>query len=89
MQPMLCAGETLGERHRGVAENKVRRQVAAPVGDRPAEWVAAAVIAYEPLWASGAGDATTPVESEEVCAVIREELAQPVGAGAAAMVRIQ
>ena len=89
MQPMLCVGETLGKRHRGVAENKVRRQVAAPVGDRPAEWVAAAVIAYEPLWASGAGDATTPVEAEEVCAVIREELAQPAGAGAAAMVRIQ
>ena len=89
MQPMHCVGETTGERHRGVTENKVRRQVAAALGDRPAEWVAAAVIAYEPLWASGAGDATTPVEAEEVYAVIRDELGKLAGAGAAAMVRIQ
>ena len=70
MRPIPCVGETTGERHSGVAEKKVRRQVAAALGDRPAELVAAAVIAYEPLWAIGAGEAATPEEAEEMCAVI-------------------
>lgn len=89
MRPILCVGETTGERHSGVAEKKVRRQVAAALGDRPAELVAAAVIAYEPLWAIGAGGAATPEEAEEMCAVIRDELEQLARVDAAAMVRIQ
>lgn len=89
MCPILCVGETAGERHVGVAEKKVRRQVAAALGDRPAELVAAAVIAYEPLWAIGAGATATPDDTEEMCAAIRDELGQLAGADAAAMVRIQ
>ena len=89
MRPILCVGETTGERHSGVADKKVRRQVAAALGDRPAELVAAAVVAYEPLWAIGAGEAATPEEAEEMCAVIRDELEKLAGVDAAAMVRIQ
>ena len=88
MRPILCVGETAGERHSGVAEKKVRRQVAAALGDRPAELVAAAVIAYEPLWAIGAGEAATPEEADEMCAVVRDELGQLAGADVPAMVRI-
>jgi triosephosphate isomerase len=89
MRPILCIGETTDERHSGVAEKKVRRQVAAALGDRPAELVAAAVIAYEPLWAIGAGATATPDDLAEMCTAIRDELGRLAGADAAAMVRIQ
>ncbi len=89
MRAVLCVGKTTRERHRGVAEKKVRRQVATALGDRPAEVLAAAVIAYGPLWAIGTGEAATPEEAEEMCAVIRDELGQLAGAGTAAMVHIQ
>lgn len=89
MQPILCVGETAEERHIGVAEKKVRRQVTAALGDREAELVAAAVIAYEPLWAIGSGATTTPEDTEEMCAAIRDEVGQLVGQETAATVRIQ
>ena len=89
MHPILCVGENAEERHGGAAEKKVRRQAAAVLGDRPAGEVAEAVVAYEPLWAIGAGTTATPEEAEEMGAVIRDELGQLAGAGAAAMVRIQ
>ena len=89
MHPILCVGENAEERHRGAAEKKVRRQVAAVLGDRSAGEVAEAVVAYEPLWAIGAGEAATPDDVEEMCAAIRDELARLAGAGAAALVRIQ
>jgi triosephosphate isomerase len=77
MRPILCVGETAGERHGGAADKKVRRQVAE------------AVVAYEPLWAIGGGATATPDDVEEMSAAIRDELAQLAGAGAAALVRIQ
>jgi triosephosphate isomerase len=89
MRPILCVGETAAERHSGIAAKKVRRQVAAALGDRPAELVAAAVIAYEPLWAIGAGATATPDDVAQMCTAIRDELRHLAGVDAAAMVRIQ
>jgi hypothetical protein len=64
--PIPRAGETAGERQGGVAEKaekKVRRQVAAVLGDRPAEVVVAVAVAYEPVGGpsacSGPHDPTT------------------------------
>jgi len=51
--------------------------------------VAAAVIAYEPLWAIGAGATATPDDVAEMCTAIRDELGHLAGVDAAAMVRIQ
>jgi len=89
MHPILCVGETAEERHDGAAEKKVRRQVAAALGDRPAGEVAEAVVAYEPLWAIGAGATATPDDVDQMGAAIRDELTRLAGAGAAALVRIQ
>ncbi len=51
--------------------------------------MAAAAIAYEPLWAIGAGQTATPGDAGKMCSAIRDEVAQLAGPDAAAAVRIQ
>ena len=46
------------------------------------------VIAYEPVWAIGTGKTATPEDAQEVCAAIREEIAQIGSAEIAEKARI-
>ena len=88
MRPIVCVGESLDERSGGSAVERVRAQVASVFSARPADVVASAVVAYEPIWAIGTGETATPEDAEAMCAEIRDELAALAGAAAAAT-RIQ
>jgi len=88
MRPIVCVGETLAERQNGAARATVRRQLAAALDGRPAEAVAAAVVAYEPIWAIGTGQTATPGDVGEMCSAIRDEVERFAGPGAAASTRI-
>jgi triosephosphate isomerase len=76
LRPILCVGETLSERRAGATEAVVGRQLAAVLaqGDA-AELLANSVIAYEPVWAIGTGEAATPEQAQAVHAFIRATLA--------------
>jgi triosephosphate isomerase (TIM) len=71
LQPILCVGETLEERQQGHTENVVRRQLEAVLDRVPAGDFAAAVVAYEPVWAIGTGQTATPAQAQDVHAFIR------------------
>jgi triosephosphate isomerase (TIM) len=73
--PVLCVGETLGERERGVTEEVVARQLDAVIGLEGAAALADGVIAYEPVWAIGTGVTATPDQAQEVHAFIRGRVA--------------
>jgi triosephosphate isomerase len=89
MTPIICVGETLGEREAGTTTEKVTGQVAAAMdGCSPAQ-VGGLVIAYEPIWAIGTGRTATSADAQEVCAAIRSTVASQVGSEAARAVRIQ
>ncbi len=81
LAPILCVGETLGERDAGQTLAVVRRQLAAvflaleSAGVAPAAWQAMAV-AYEPVWAIGTGRTATPEQAQEVHADIRATVAR-------------
>jgi len=76
LQPILCVGETLEERQAGQTLAVVSRQLASGIqGVADAAKLVKVVVAYEPVWAIGAGKtAATPAQGQEVHQHIRSEL---------------
>ena len=89
MTPICCVGETIDEREAGQTETRLAEQVEAVLEGTAAEAVAGVVIAYEPLWAIGTGNAATPEDAQQACQWIREVVAKCGDADAALSVRIQ
>jgi triosephosphate isomerase (TIM) len=91
LRPILCVGEQLEERERGLAVSVVRDQLRkafdAAARDVPVDDIAARlVIAYEPVWAIGTGRTPRGADAAEMADAIRDALAAiGVPAGAAAI----
>lgn len=75
MTPILCVGELLEEREKGITEEVVGRQLDAVLNLEGIASFADAVIAYEPVWAIGTGKTASPDQAQEVHAFIRKKLA--------------
>ncbi len=75
LEPILCVGETLEERERGVTEEVIERQLKAVLGSAGIASFGSAVMAYEPVWAIGTGRTATPDQAQEVHGFIRGILA--------------
>jgi triosephosphate isomerase (TIM) len=75
LAPILCVGETLDERERGLTMQVVSRQLAAVIELAGVRAMKEAVVAYEPVWAIGTGKNATPAQAQEVHAHIRAEVA--------------
>ena len=73
MTPILCVGESWNTRDAGDAEQFVRAQVNACLQEYQSGQPL--VIAYEPIWAIGTGQAATLAQIEYMVESIREELA--------------
>jgi triosephosphate isomerase len=89
MTPILCVGETLEERRMGRATEKVVGQVredVARVGPDEAQRI---VIAYEPVWAIGTGEACNPGDAGEAIRAIRDALESAYSTDVAETVRVQ
>lgn len=87
MIPILCVGETLEEREKGITNEVVARQLDAVLELEGIAAFADAVIAYEPVWAIGTGKTATPEQAQEVHEFIRGRLAEKDG-GVAEKVQI-
>ncbi len=75
LTPILCLGETLEERERGVTEQVIAAQFDAVMQVAGVSGFNQAVIAYEPVWAIGTGRTATPQQAQDVHASIRGRLA--------------
>jgi triosephosphate isomerase len=73
--PVLCVGESLDERERGVTEEVVARQLDAVLAVTGPEGFTQALVAYEPVWAIGTGKNASPGQAQDVHAFIRARLA--------------
>jgi len=84
--PIICVGET-------AEDLEVHGASAVPVAQLRAalaqvDFAADFVVAYEPVWAIGSGQAATPEQAEQVCAALRAVIAEVLGDDVAAKTRI-
>ncbi len=88
MTPIICVGETLEQRERGLTMELISLQVLAALSFVPDAKVRQCVIAYEPIWAIGTGKTATPEEAQEVCQSIRTVIRGKSGARVARSVSV-
>lgn len=86
--PIMCCGETEGERDEGQTEPKVERQIRAGLAGLSKEQVSGMVVAYEPIWAIGTGKTATPDDAQATIAFVREVIGKQTDDDVAAAVRI-
>ena len=89
MVPILCVGESLGEREAGATEEKVAGQVRRDLQGVASEDASRLVIAYEPIWAIGTGRNAEPADAGHVVGLIRDTLSSSYSKEVADAVRVQ
>jgi triosephosphate isomerase len=87
--PILCVGEKLEEREKGITNDIVKDHVTGGLKGIPKDKVPHIVIAYEPVWAIGTGKTATKEQAQEVHKFIRGVIKDLYDAPTAEAVRIQ
>jgi triosephosphate isomerase len=84
--PVICVGETSADLETfGASAVPVSQLSVALEGLKGDSDIG---VAYEPVWAIGSGQAATPEQAQDVCAKLREVIAEKLGADAAARTRV-
>ena len=89
LTPIICVGESLEQRERGITNDLVRMQTKIALKDVTADQAKKAIIAYEPIWAIGTGKTATTAQAEEVCKAIRDCVKEVYGADVADEITVQ
>ncbi len=77
LKPILCVGESLEDRRTGRAEVVVKSQLLRCLADL--EDVSGLLVAYEPVWAIGTGEAATPQIAQDMMSALRSALRSKFG----------
>ncbi|MDE3057631.1 MAG: triose-phosphate isomerase [Bacteroidota bacterium] len=72
MKPIICVGETLDEREKGITDQVITVQVKGVLAGFTSADLAKTIIAYEPVWAIGTGKTATPQQADDVHQLIRK-----------------
>lgn len=80
LTPVLCVGETFAERQSGQKDIVVARQVSAALQGVVLPKGANLVVAYEPVWVIGSGQAVDPAEARHTAQVVRQSIVDMLGA---------
>ena len=88
LMPVLCVGETLGERRAGREAAVVSAQLVGALAGVSAGGAARVVVAYEPVWAIGTGETASPEQAQSMHAHIRTCLGEAFGPDLAAAATI-
>ena len=88
LNPIMCVGETLEEREKGITEKVVEKQTREGLKGLEGQDVQRVVIAYEPVWAIGTGKTDSPEEANRTMSLLRATLAELFGERIASQVRL-
>jgi triosephosphate isomerase len=89
LRPIICVGEKLDEREKGLTEQIVSTQIKGCLAGISSDDLKNVIIAYEPVWAIGTGKTATPVQAQDVHRHIRKLVAQLYSWSAAERLIIQ
>lgn len=89
MKPILCIGETEGERAEGKTESVLREQLKNDLRGLDPKDAKEMVIAYEPIWAIGTGESASPEDAQAGCKFTRDQVKELLGDEVGESVRIQ
>ena len=89
LKPILCVGETLSEREKGITKVVIQNQLDICLLNASSDRFDDIVIAYEPVWAIGTGKTATAEQAQDVHSFIRERISNHFGQDASKAVRIQ
>jgi triosephosphate isomerase len=88
IRPVLCVGETTGERTAGETNDIIHDQLLGGLANITSEELPEVIIAYEPVWAIGTGNNALPADVVKAVTSIRSQLKHLYGAKAANEVQI-
>ena len=88
IRPVLCIGETAGERAMGETFDVLHDQLLTGLANVTSDELSQVVIAYEPVWAIGTGDNALPTDVLQAVVAIRRQLAHLYGSHAANEVQV-
>lgn len=88
MKPILCIGETAHERADGETLHALHDQLTSGLLNVTSDEVKDIVVAYEPVWAIGTGEAVKPGDLETAVAAIRKQVKALYGAKASEEMRV-
>jgi len=86
--PILCVGETREERKLGETKQVLHDQVTTALSNLTSDEVQTIVIAYEPVWAIGAGDPAKPQQIQEAIDFIRHQVEELYGVKTSSFIRV-
>lgn len=89
IKPIVCVGETLEEREKGIAKDVVKSQVVKAFEGVQPDDMKKIVIAYEPIWAIGTGKTASSEDANEMIVFIRTIIDEKYGVDVSEEVRIQ
>lgn len=89
LEVILCVGELKEQRLENITAEVVRMQTKLALKDVSENELGNIIIAYEPVWAIGTGLTATPEQANEVCAMIRDLVAELYGKTAADKMVVQ
>ncbi|MTE23602.1 triose-phosphate isomerase [Microbacterium sp. ZXX196] len=84
--PVICVGETSEDLEKFGASAVPVAQLEKALESASA--TSEIVVAYEPVWAIGSGQAATPEQAQEVCQKLRDVIREKLGADAAERTRV-
>ncbi|MGI6612756.1 MAG: triose-phosphate isomerase [Candidatus Nanosyncoccaceae bacterium] len=88
VKPILCVGETIGEKTNGETRDAINDQLIGGLANVTSEEIADVAVAYEPVWAIGTGESAMPDDVAEAAKIIRYQIKELYGAKAAEAVRV-
>lgn len=88
IKPILCVGETAGERAGGETNDVLHDQLVGGLANVTSQEMDQLVVAYEPVWAIGTGNNALPDDVKKAVKTIRSQIKHLYGASAAHNVRV-